>query len=135
MVGAWLAMQGKNCEGHNGNVVKDQWKRRTSSEMARSRKEPGLSIQANQSRLKAGAVSMQPCPVCKRKAEWRFKEGWSALACAVWFAGTCEGDPLQIAPPSVGNIRPLNLEIEEDKRYAHWVRTRLRELWPLERSA
>jgi hypothetical protein len=78
---------------------------------------------------------MQPCSSCKQQAEWRYKEGWGALACADWFAGTCEGEPLEIAPPSVGDVRPLSLEIEEDERYAHWVRTRLRELWPVERSA
>jgi hypothetical protein len=33
------------------------------------------------------------------------------------------------------DVRPLSLEIEEDEHYAHWVRTRLRELWALERSA
>ena len=77
---------------------------------------------------------MQPCPACKQNAEWRYKAGWGALACADWFTGTCDGDPLEIAPPSVGIVRPLRLEIEEieeDERYAHWVRTRLRELWPL----
>lgn len=78
---------------------------------------------------------MKPCPACQQKAEWRYKEGWGALACADWFSGMCEGDPLEVAPPSVGDVRPLSLEIEEDERYAHWVRTRLRELWPLERSA
>ncbi len=77
---------------------------------------------------------MQPCSTCKQQAEWRYKEGWGALACADWFAGMCAGDPLEIAPPSVGDVRPLRLEIEEDARYAHWVRTRLRELWPLEHS-
>ncbi len=77
---------------------------------------------------------MQPCSTCKQQAEWRYKEGWGALACADWFAGTCEGDPLEIATPSVGEVRLLSLETEEDKRYTHWVRTRLRELWPLERS-
>jgi hypothetical protein len=50
---------------------------------------------------------MRPCSVCKQQAEWRYKEGWGALACADWFAGTCEGDPLEIAPPSVGDVRPL----------------------------
>ena len=52
------------------------------------------------------------------------------LACADWFSGKCEGDPLEVRLPSVGDVRPLKLEIEEDKCYAHWVRTRLRELWP-----
>ena len=78
---------------------------------------------------------MQPCSACKQIAEWRYKEGWGALACADWFAGTCEGDPLEIAPPSVRDLPPLSLVIEKDERYAHCVRTRLRELWPLERSA
>jgi hypothetical protein len=59
---------------------------------------------------------MQPCSSCKQQAEWRYKEGWGALACADWFAGTCEGEPLEIAPPSVGDVRPLSLEIEEDER-------------------
>jgi hypothetical protein len=78
---------------------------------------------------------MKPCPACQQKAEWRYKEGWGALACADWFVGNCEGDPLKVAPPSMRDVRPLSLEIEEDEHYAHWVRTRLRELWALERSA
>jgi hypothetical protein len=77
---------------------------------------------------------MNPCPACQQNAEWRYKEGWGALACADWFSGKCTGDPLQVAPPSVGDIRPFKLEIEEDERYVHWVRTRLRELWPLDLS-
>ena len=73
---------------------------------------------------------MKPCLACQQKAEWRYKEGWGGLACADWFSGKCEGDPLEVRLPSVGDVRTLKLEIEEDKRYARWVRTRLRELWP-----
>ena len=61
---------------------------------------------------------MKPCPACQQKPEWRYNEGWGALACADWFAGRCEGDTLEVAPPSVGDVRPLNLEIEEGERYA-----------------
>ena len=39
-----------------------------------------------------------------------------------------EGDPLEVAPPSGGMSAPLKLEIEVDKRYAYWIRTRLRKL-------
>jgi len=77
---------------------------------------------------------MKPCPVCQGKVVWQYQLGWGVLACADWFAGTCKGDPLEIAPPSVGDVRPLRLGIEEDEGYAHWVRMRLRELWPLEHS-
>ena len=47
---------------------------------------------------------MKPCPACLQQAEWRYryKEGWAALACADWFSGKCEGDPLAVGPPSVG---------------------------------
>jgi len=61
--------------------------------------------------------------------------GGGVLACADWFAGKCEGDPLEVAPSSVGDVRPLSLGTEEDERFSYWVGTRLRELWPLERSA
>ena len=60
----------------------------------------------------------------------RYKEGWAVLACADWFAGTCDGQPLEIAPPSVEGIPSSRPEIDEDGRYARWVQTRLRELWP-----
>jgi hypothetical protein len=43
---------------------------------------------------------LKPCHQCKQKAEWRYKEGWGVLACADWFIGKCEGQPLEVAPPS-----------------------------------
>ena len=82
----------------------------------------------------AGAAGMKPCRHCQQKAEWRYKEGWGVLACADWFSGKCEGQPLEVTPPPVGDNRPIGREIEEDGRYANWVQTRLRELWPLEPS-
>jgi len=90
-----------------------------------------LAREAHESSVKDGALAMKPCPVCQEKAEWRYQQGWGVLACAGWFAGKCEGDPVEVAPPSVGDVRPLSLGIEEDERHARWVRTRLRELWPL----
>jgi hypothetical protein len=77
---------------------------------------------------------MKLCPACLHNAEWRYTVGWGVLACADWFAGTCEGDPVEIAPPSMGGCPPSKLETEQDERYAHWVQTRLSELWPLARS-
>jgi hypothetical protein len=77
---------------------------------------------------------MKACRQCDQQAEWRFKDGWGVLACADWFSGTCEGEPLDVAPPSVGD-RPLKGRgFDEDERYNQWVRTRLREVWPRKRA-
>ena len=78
---------------------------------------------------------MKECGYCKEKAEWRFENGWGALACADWFAGKCAGQPLDVAPPFVGDFRPRWDGFGEDERYNNWVKTRLREVWPLELSA
>lgn len=43
--------------------------------------------------------SLRACLHCKEKAEWRFKDGWGVLACAEWFTGKCEGQPLDVHPP------------------------------------
>lgn len=70
---------------------------------------------------------MKVCGHCKEKAEWRrYKDGWGFLACAKWFTGACEGDPLDVAPPAVGD------RLAEDERYNTWLKTRLREVWPLD---
>jgi hypothetical protein len=76
---------------------------------------------------------MNVCGHDKEKAEWRrYKDGWGFLACAEWFTGTCEGDPLDVAPPSVGDMRPMGRGLDEDARYNEWLKTRLREVWPLD---
>jgi len=73
---------------------------------------------------------MNACRQCDQHAEWRFKDGWGVFACADWFAGTCEGEPHDVAPPAEGN-RPLQGRgLDEDEPYNQWVRTRLREVWP-----
>jgi hypothetical protein len=76
---------------------------------------------------------MKACGHCQKKAEWRYKDGWGVLACADWFTGKCEGQPLDVAPPSVGGMRPRGRGLDEDENYNKWVNTRLREVWPLER--
>ena len=77
---------------------------------------------------------MKVCGYCKELAEWRYKNGWGVLACAEWFAGKCQGDPLDVAPPSVTDTRPRGRGLDEDDKYNKWVKTRIRELWPLECS-
>ncbi|MEP6960162.1 MAG: hypothetical protein ABI980_15655 [Nitrospirota bacterium] len=61
----------------------------------------------------------------KQEAEWRYKEGWGVFACADWFIGKCEGQPLEVAPPS-------GRDMDGDAAYNKWVKVRLRELWPIE---
>ena len=78
---------------------------------------------------------MKACGYCKERAEWRYKDGWGVLACADWFTGTCEGDPLDVALPSLTNARPKGRGLNEDERYNKWVRTRIREIWPLKQSS
>jgi hypothetical protein len=73
---------------------------------------------------------MSACDHCQGKAEWRYKDGWGVFACAEWFAGKCEGPPLDVAPPSLGDHPPKGRGLEEDEEYNHWVTTRLREIWP-----
>ncbi|MEO7862157.1 MAG: hypothetical protein ABIU05_17355 [Nitrospirales bacterium] len=80
-------------------------------------------------------AAMKGCGHCKEKAEWRFKDGWGALACAEWFAGRCTGQPLDVASPSEGDFRPRGGRFDEDEDYKNWVKTRLRAVWPLERPA
>ena len=70
---------------------------------------------------------MKPCRHCQQEAEWRYNEGWGVFACTDWFSGKCEGEPLEIAPPSGRNV-------DESESYRNWVKARLRELWPLEPS-
>lgn len=77
---------------------------------------------------------MRACLHCEEKAEWRFKDGWGALACAEWFTGKCEGQPLDVALPSVRDLRPSRRGLDEDEYYNQWVETRLREVWPREPS-
>lgn len=70
------------------------------------------------------AVGLFAYSQCDQQAEWRFKDRWGVLARADWFSGTCEGEPLDVAPPSVGD-RPLKGRgLDEDERYNQWVRTR-----------
>ena len=78
---------------------------------------------------------MKACVHCKEKAEWRYKKGWGVLACAEWFTGKCEGLPLDVAPPWMGAVRPKGRGFDEDEQYNHWVKTRIREVWPLKPSA
>ena len=75
---------------------------------------------------------MKACGHCTRLAEWRYKDSWGVLACADWFSGRCEGEPLDITPPSVGNMRETGRKMEEDEILAAWMKKRIRELWPLE---
>ena len=75
---------------------------------------------------------MKPCRLCQQEAEWRFKEGWGVLACADWFAGKCEGAPLDITPPSVGNTGEKGPRLPDDVKLYEWMKKRIRELWPLE---
>ena len=70
---------------------------------------------------------MKPCAHCKQLAEWRYKDGWGVLACADWFTGKCEGEPLDVSAPS-------GRDVDENETYRNWVKVRLRELWPLEPS-
>ena len=74
---------------------------------------------------------MKACGHCQKEAEWRYKDGWGVLACAEWFNGKCEGQPLDVAPPSVGNMRPMGRGLDEDENHNNWVKTRLREVGPL----
>jgi len=76
---------------------------------------------------------MKPCRHCQQEAEWRYKDGWGVLACADWFAGKCEGDPLDITPPSVGNTRERRQSSVDDVNVSEWMKKRIRELWPLEK--
>jgi hypothetical protein len=72
---------------------------------------------------------MKACGHCKERAERRFKDGWGVLACADWFSGTCEGEPLDVSPPdSEGR------DLDEDEQRSHWVKMRLREVWPMKVS-
>ena len=57
---------------------------------------------------------MNACGHCKQEAEWRYKDGWGVLACADWFTGECAGQPLDVAPPSVGDGRPQGRGFDED---------------------
>lgn len=76
---------------------------------------------------------MEVCGYCKAKAEWRrYKDGWGFLACAEWFTGACEGDPLDVNPPLVGDGRPIGRGLEEDERSHTWLTTQLRDIWPLD---
>ena len=75
---------------------------------------------------------MKACSHCQQQAEWRYKDGWGVLACADWFTGKCEGLPLDVAPPSVVDTRPRGRGFNEEENFNTWVKTRLRELWPLE---
>jgi hypothetical protein len=59
--------------------------------------------------------------------------GGIKTAGAFWpVPGTCEGEPLDIASPSVGDMRPMGRGLDEDERYNKWLHTRLREVWPLD---
>ena len=75
---------------------------------------------------------MNPCRHCSQGAEWRYKDGWGVLACADWFAGACDGPPLDVAPPSLGDVRPQGGGGDEDENENNWLKTRLRALWPLD---
>jgi hypothetical protein len=81
--------------------------------------------------LPAGGSKVKACRQCQQEAEWRYKDGWGVLACADWFSGKCEGEPLDVTLPSVGNMRPTGGGFDEDVTYKNWVNTRLRELWPI----
>jgi len=35
-------------------------------------------------------------------------------------------------PPSLGNLRPKGRGFGEDEKYNNWVKTRLRQIWPLD---
>ena len=68
---------------------------------------------------------MNACRHCQQLAEWRYKDGWGVLACADWFSGKCEGQPLDVSSPS-------GRDVNEGEFYPRWAKARLRELWPLE---
>lgn len=76
--------------------------------------------------------AMNACWHCKENAEWRFKDGWGALACADWFEGKCAGEPLDVSPP-LGNVYGKGRSLDEGEDYNNWVKARLREVWPVER--
>lgn len=78
---------------------------------------------------------MKACRHCQKEAEWRYKDGWGVLACAEWFAGKCEGEPLDVAPPSVGNTGEKGPHLVGDVKFYGWMKKRIRELWPLEPPA
>jgi hypothetical protein len=75
---------------------------------------------------------MKACGHCKQEAGWRYKDGWGVLACADWFSGKCEGEPLDITPPSVGNTGERGQRLADDLKFYKWMNKRIRELWPLE---
>ncbi len=52
----------------------------------------------------------------------RYKEGWAVLACADWFAGTRNRQPLEVVTPSVEEIPSSWPEIDENGRYARRFR-------------
>lgn len=74
---------------------------------------------------------LKECGYCKEKAEWRFKNGWGALACAGWFAGQCAGEPLDMAQPIMPTKGPRKRSLDKEDNYNEWVKKRLREFWPL----
>ena len=65
----------------------------------------GLALLFREQRtvLSMAGFAMHACWHCKENAEWRFKDGWGALACADWFEGKCAGEPLDVSPP-LGNV-------------------------------
>ena len=68
---------------------------------------------------------MKPYRHCQQEAKWRYKDGWGVLACADWFSGKCEGQPLDVSAPS-------GRDVDDNVTYSDWVKVRLRQLWPLE---
>ncbi|MEO7864018.1 MAG: hypothetical protein ABIU05_27020 [Nitrospirales bacterium] len=47
---------------------------------------------------------MNACEHCKEKAEWRFKDGWGALACADWFTGVALAKWLWVIAGRLGGV-------------------------------
>jgi len=86
-------------------------------------------------RTAGGACLKQICLVCKQEAEWKYKNGWGILACAGWFAGSCDGHPLGVIFPSVGDVRRPGDVADVNATYADWLTKRIRALWPPEKSA
>ena len=109
-------------------IIEKMWAAGISSFLSKESSSEALcqAIQEVVEPIEASNVAqMKSCPQCQQNAEWRYKQGWSVLACADWFSGKCEGEPLDVSAPS-------GRDVNESVTYSDWVKMRLRQLWPLE---